>query len=226
MLKNIANTSIALAKVGSLGILKHVLFIGFSLLIFIIAIFMIGSTDAAGLPASGHTGGFGAVIGILYLFVADFWPMLLCTASLIVFPFLYFTLINKSIIHAALFQLWKKNLEGWFLTKIKGYSEKYFSGGNKLSNINDKATLKLKLISDVKNDKTNSRWQRKILSFLLKKIKLDDFDTNNPDIKLSDFLLLKATSFVENLGKPSNKPLLITFGIHVILIILAILLNN
>ncbi|QWX84149.1 hypothetical protein H0I23_00430 [Cellulophaga sp. HaHaR_3_176] len=227
MIKNIAESSIAIGKEAGKGILKHILFIGFSLILFIIAIIMVGVTEGgAGVPASGHTGGAGAAIGLLSLFVIDFWPMLLCITSLLLFPFLYFSIINKSIVHASLFKLWKKNLEGWFITKIKEYSAKYFSGENKASIINDKATLKIKLIQDIQNDKTNSRWQRKIFSFILKKVKLDDFDATQPDAKLSDFIVEKAINFVSDLGEPSSKPLFIVFGSQIVVLILAIVFNN
>jgi len=223
MLNNIANTSLALAKVAGKGVLKHVFFIGFSLCLFIFGLFLFNSSGEGGTSASGHTGIFGAIIGVFYLFTVDFWPMLLCTTSLLLFPFLYFTLINKGIIHGALFQLWKKNLEGWFITKITNYTDKYLSGNNRISNINDKATLKLRLIKDIKNDKENSRWQRRILSFILKKVQLDEFDTNNPDAKISDFLVMKATEFVSDLGEPSNTPLYLTFLIQIAVLILVMI---
>jgi len=227
MIKNIADSSLAIAKIAGKGILKYIVFIGFSLLVFSVAVFMIGNTEGgSGISAAGHTGIFGAILGVLYLFVLDFWPMLLCTTSLVLFPFLYFTLINKGIIHTSLFQLWKKNLEGWFISKISNYSTKYLSGENTVSKINDIASVKLKLASDIKNDKTNSRWQRKILAFILKKIKLDDFDTNNTDEKISDFIVNKAVTYISDLGEPSNKPIYITFGVHLILIVFAIVFNN
>ncbi len=69
---------------------------------------------------------------------------------------MYFTLINKGIIHASIRKLWKENLETWFTTKIKNYTSKYFSVGNKASTLNELATLKIKLIHDIKNDESNS----------------------------------------------------------------------
>ncbi len=226
MIKNITNSAIAIAKVASKGIFKHIIFIGFSLIIFIIAAILVGTTEGPGLSASGHAGILGAIFGIFFLFSIDFWPMLLCVTSLVLFPFLYFTVINKGIIHAVLFQLWKQNLKQWFMNKISGYTNKYFSGENNISKINDLATVKVKLISDIKNDKTNSLWQRKILSFILKKVKLDEFEANKPENKISDFLVLKATNFVEDLGKPSSKPLFIVFGAHVVLIVFAFMFNK
>lgn len=226
MIKNIANSSIAIAKVASKGLLKHIFFIGFSLLMFIVGIILLGTTDGSGLTAAGHTGIFGAIVGVFYLFVLDFWPMLLCVTSLIVFPFLYFTLINKGIIHAALFQLWKKNLESWFVDKITVYTTKYLSGANTVSKINDQANLKLKLISDIKDDKTNSSWQRRILSFMLKKIKLDDFDASKHDASISKLIVAKATGYVSEMGKPSNKPVWLLFGGQIVIVIFAIMFNN
>jgi hypothetical protein len=227
MIKNITESSKAIAKEVGKGIFKHIVFISFSLIIFVVAIILVGTTEnGAGISASGHAGSAGGILGLFYLFVVDFWPMLLCVTSLLLFPLLYFTLINKGIVQASLFKLWKQNLEAWFITQINSCTSKYFSGGNKASTLNDLATLKIKLIQDIKSDVSNSKWQSKIFSFILKKVKLADFDTSQPDSKLSDFIVNKAIEYVSSLGEPNNKPIFIVFTIQVTLLILAVIFNN
>lgn len=227
-MKKIKNSSVEVGKIAGKGFLKSILFTGICLLLFVIGLFlsMTGGESSSGTTAAGHTGLPGLFVAVFYFLINDFWPTLLCIVSLLVFPFVYNILIKKGVLRQSLYQLWKTNLEAWFVSKINALTEKFFSGNNKASLLDDKATLKLRYIKDIKEDKNTSRLHRKIFAFILKKIKLDDFDATQPDAKLSQFIVNKATHYVSEIGAPDKKPLYIALGIHLTFLILALIFNK
>ncbi|MBL3658881.1 hypothetical protein [Fulvivirga sediminis] len=200
--------------------------LGLSLMAFTIGTILVinAAGDGPGYPGAAHTGGLGAIMGVIILFSTDFWAMLLATLSLLVFPFLYLNIANKAALHGAVYLLWKNNMETWITEKFTFYVKKIVSKENSIAkNIDDKATVKARLINSIRSDQSTSKWQKKVLTYVLKKIKLEDIDTLADDEKVSDFITKKILDFVSDIGAPSNKFLIITLLIHLLLIPIALI---
>ncbi len=73
-----------------------------------------------------------------------------------------------------------------------------------------------------KEDKNTSKLQRKIINFGFKKIKLDEFDFQDENLNLADFLTNKFNNLVAETAKPSLKLLWIVIIAQIALLIASI----
>ncbi len=163
-------------------------------------------------------------MGLIALFAEDFFVMLLCVASLLAFPAVYFTLANKLAMQAAIAWLWKNNLQDWFTNKVLGYVDTLLN--SKVSTINDQATVKLRMLQTIRQDAEASRWQKKIFSFVMKKVKLDDVDFSDEQLTLSSILSGKVAGVMDDLAQPSNKMFYLALGGQCLLLVLALLFDQ
>ncbi|UII28966.1 hypothetical protein LVD15_11215 [Fulvivirga maritima] len=172
MKKIITDVSKVLAKSFFKWFTTLALGLGLSFITLIIAVILIYFTEqhSSGISASAHTGIMGAIMGLIYLFASDFWATLLATLSLIVFPFLYLNIANKAALHGALYLLWKNNMEGWITEKFTFYTRRLVNKENSVAQkIDNKATVKARLINSIRSDQSTSKWQKKVLTYVLKK---------------------------------------------------------
>lgn len=224
------NTLSSIAKAGSKAFLKwifvFILGIAFSLICLVTGYFLLMNTEAAMSHGSSSAGGLGAIIGLIGLFSVDFWPMLLITTSLLVFPFLYILIGNKVAIQTAVYSLWKSKGFDWLQPKINGYFEKLtLKQPNWLKSISSAAVLKLQLLDSSRKDATSSKWQKRILHFLIKKTKMNDIDWQKEDLEVKDIISQKINTSIDSVAKPSFKYFWLCLLVQLVLLILAFVLD-
>lgn len=218
-----------IAKVGSKSIIKWITIYALgtivSISLFFISLFLLRESSISGNSGAAHSGA-GAIAGILMLFTVDFWPMLLATVSLLVFPIIYFIIANKLSIQTALSTIWKNNLQNWFSDKIRIYVDKKIENTTIINQLDDYVSLKLNLLNDIKKDTETSRWQKRILSFIMENLTLDIVDFSDKEIKLSAILAKKVDDIITDFTQANNQLFYIALCIHFFFLILAIIFNN
>lgn len=120
-------------------------------------------------------------------------------------PILYIILGNKYIITKIIHRLIKDKSEGAIdivLDKVLAkFKEKQPDGLKKGA---DLGLAKLKLLNQLKSE-TDNIWIKKVLSFGLKKIQLDDVDLSQENIAFSDIIKTKTINVLHDTTKPSRK---------------------
>ena len=192
----------------------------------VIAIILLGDNSGGGFPASAHAGILGAVMGFIFLFMVEFWTALLLTVGVLV-PVLFIILANKNAIASAVYNVWKYKVADFIEPKIDFYINKMLQKQpGFLKNITEWSVVKVKLLDTINNDSQTPKLQKRIIKFVLKKIKMDNVDLKNPDTNLSAILSLKIRQFIEGFAEPDLKLVWILVGIDIVLIILAFVFNQ
>lgn len=192
----------------------------------VIAIMLLGDNSGGGFPASAHAGILGAVMGFILLFVIKFWTALLLTVGILA-PVLFIILANKNAIASAVYNVWKYKIADFIEPKIDFYIDKIIQKQpDFLKNITDWSVVKVKLLDTINNDSQTPKLQKRIIKFVLKKIKMDDVNFKDPNTNLNSILSLKIKQFVAGFAEPDLKLVWILVGIDIFLIILAFVFNH
>jgi len=192
----------------------------------VIAIILLGDNSGGGFPASGHAGILGAVMGFIFLFMVEFWTALLLTVGILV-PVLFIVLANKNAIASAVYNVWKYKIADFIEPKIDIYIDKILQKQpDFLRNITDWSVVKVKLLDTINNDSQTPKLQKRIIKFVLKKIKMDDVNFKDPNTNLNSILSLKIKQFIAGFAEPDLKLVWIIVAIDIVLIILAFVFNN
>ena len=184
------------------------------------------------IAAHGGAGGgkFAAIIlavqEFIRLSIMDPYPMLLAITSSSVMLYVYFAVASKYSLSAAFSDIWNSNLSSWFSDKLTSYINKLSVKSKTVSKVDNKATEKLRLMQSIKNDKSTSKWQKRLLRFVLKKIKLNDTTFSDSETKFSEVLQEKIKIAAEELARPSKKLIYLAYGVHILIFILAIVFDN
>lgn len=192
----------------------------------VIAIILLGDNTGGGFPASAHAGILGAVMGFILLFVVEFWTALLLTVGILA-PVLFIVLANKNAIASAVYNVWKYKIADFIEPKIDLYIDKILQKQpDFLKNITDWSVVKVKLLDTINNDSQTPKLQKRIIKFVLKKIKMDDVNFKDPNTNLNSILSLKIKQFIAGFAEPDLKLVWIIVGIDIVLIILAFVFNH
>ena len=192
----------------------------------IIAIILLGDNSGGGFPASGHAGILGAVMGLIFLFMVEFWTALLLLVGILA-PVLFIILANKNAIASAVYNVWKYKIADFIEPKINFYIDKILQRQpDFLRNITDWSVVKVKLLDSINNDSQTPKLQKRIIKFILKKIKMNDVNFKDPNTNLNSILSLKIKQFIEGFAEPDLTLVWIITGIDVVLIVLAFFFNH
>ena len=205
-----------------------VAFIGAIIMIvdIIIAVILFGDNPGGGFPAAAHGGILGAIVGFFVLFTVEFWTALLLTVGILA-PILFIILANKNAIATAIYNVWKFKLADFVEPKIDFYIDKILQKQpDFLRNITDWSVVKVKLLDTINNDSETPKLQKRIIKFVLKKIKMDDVNFKDPNTNLNSILSLKIKQFIAGFTEPDLKLVWIIVAIDIVLIILAFVFNN
>lgn len=149
------------------------------------------------------TGGHGN----LYAFIVDLYLNEICGFILFIgtpiFAFLYIIIANKITIQTIIHNLWKNKMESYISSKVVFFVDKLTTANDWTSTISNGAILKLKLLEANRNDVENSKIKKRIINYLFTKIKLDDIDFTNKDLKMSEIITYKLNNFISEKVKPS-----------------------
>jgi len=192
----------------------------------IIAVVLFSDNPGGGFPAAAHGGILGAVFGFFFLFMVEFWSALLLTVGILA-PVLFIILANKNAIASAVYNVWKYKVADFVEPKIDFYIDKILQRQpDFLKNITDWSVVKVRLLDTINKDVQTPKLQKRIIKFILKKIKMDDVDFKNPNTSLSSILSFKIRQFIEGFAEPDLKLVWIIVAIDIVLIILAFVFNH
>ncbi len=152
------------------------------------------------------------------LFSCNFFAFIL-VFGMPIFIILYVVIANKLSIQNAIYLLWEGKAGNYVTDKFNDLMLKITEKEGWRKNISDKVVLKAKLLQTAKEDKDTSRLHKKIISFGLSKVSLDDVDFSDENVNLASILTDKFENFMSDLAKPSMK---IFWGLVLLQIILLI----
>jgi hypothetical protein len=123
-------------------------------------------------------------------------------------PILYLTLGNKYIVSKIIHRLIKDKSESTITPLLNRVLTKFKNNQPDAIKIGaDLGLAKIKLLDQVKSE-TDNKWLKKVLSFGLKKIKLDDVDLSQNNIAFTDIIKTKTITALHNSTEPSRKAIL------------------
>lgn len=187
-------------SIGSRVIGKWILMVALGTLLTII-LFGVALAHTAELAGGGHGNIYAFTIG---LFLTDFCAFLLIFGGP-VFIFLYILIANKTTVQTAIHLLWK-NKAGEYITKHVGAITKALvNEKTKAHQITNQAMLKAQLVQKIQVDPNTTKLQRRVITYGLKKIKLNDIDFQKEDLHLSDIIEHKFYNFISEAVVPSWK---------------------
>ena len=179
-----------------------------------------------GSPA-GHAGIFGAIAAFIALFAANFWPALLLTLNIALFPAVYFILANHAALKTALRESWKGKLSDAFEVKILVYLEKLESIQPQwLQRASDRSMIKMRLLQSSQSDAQSSKWQKRILAYGIKKAGLDEVDFSPENLNPSAVIATRIHQALSDAVEPSSLGLWLAVLSQIILGILAWILGH
>ncbi|KAJ1499945.1 hypothetical protein HMI54_011241 [Coelomomyces lativittatus] len=217
-MKIIGKSTLKFVMVVALGI-------ALCLLSIIVSYYSLSHQPDAG-STMGHVGHTGSALAMMLAwFSLDFWSAILFFSSLLIFPFLYFVLANQAAVQTAIYQIWSNKLSDWVAPKVDQYLQKLEAKQpNWMKHTSDKALVKLKLLEANKTDNQTPQLQKKVISFLLKKVKLDDVDFQKDSITITSILSEKLVETLNEFAAPSNTFLWIVFGAHLLLFLIPLII--
>lgn len=190
-----------------------------------ISIILFGNNGDSGYAGARSGGIISIVLTFLLLFLTDFWTALLLVIS-ILFTTVYFMIANKYALGITIYKIWQLKANDFLRRKIEAYNGKLSTiSPHWLKEVGSPVKAKLKLMDQVSKYKESSFFQKRILRFGLKMIKLDDVDMTQDNISFSEIIYNKIDQQISNMSKPSLKWFYITIVFHFSVIILALLFS-
>jgi len=199
---------------------------GFSLgmIFFIVSLFLLYDSGDGG--HATHTGSFmSLILEFLRLAITDPFPFALCVMSVAMIPLSYI-MATKFSLNAAFYDIWNGSLKEWFFAKIIDYVEIAKSNSNILNSTDNFVTNKVRIIQAIREDEESSSFQKKLLTFIMKKIFLEDADFSDPNVKYSDIIIKRLELTAHELSYPSRVNVYYLYLFHFILLVLALVFNN
>lgn len=192
----------------------------------IAGLILFGGHNTAGVPAAGHAGGAGAVLGIFVLLLQNFWASLLLLVSIAGFA-VYASLASKYGLQKAMYLAWENKLGEALLAKLSGWLDKIWPDKTAApKDLPDATLVKSNLKQAVKQDTGTPRIGKRILNYALKKVYLDDIDFKNPALDFKGIIIQKIRDFISGRLEPSRKAFLVVAVLHILVFVLAIVLGR
>lgn len=164
---------------------------------------------------AGHSAHVSAIPFLVLTFFARPIGSILWYLTCIFSPFIFFALGNKYILSKLANKLITDKSESLIHPLLDKVLMKFKTKQPEvLKNSGDFTLNKLKIIEDIKNDKTENKWLRKVIVFGMKKIQLDDIDFNQDNQNFYDIIKIKTVQSLKNISEPSRKSIWITIAIQ------------
>lgn len=197
--------SAKLISIAFLSFLKISLLPAFSTILVISIDFILLSKDIN----SGHSAHVSATPFLVILFSSKPVGTILWFLTIIVSPFLFFTLTNKYVISKLSHKLINDKSESIILPILDKFLSKFQEKQPKvIRTIGDYTHNKLMLINSIQRDQSENKWLKKIILFGLKKIQLDDIDFNQEGQNFYEIIKLKTIQKLKEISEPSKKIIL------------------
>lgn len=193
----------------------------FSFVCLLVSIMLLGNNKGPGSTA-GHAGGAGAVIALLTVFITEFWSGLLFITSFICL-IIYIPVANKYALQRAVQLVWQYNLADNIADNINKYFTKLTAKSpGWLKQIDNQATLKIKLMDEASHDPDTGKVQKRILRWCLKKLSADDINLKESESTLPVLLAEKIRSKIADAVEPSMQLFWIIFSLQLVIMALAV----
>jgi hypothetical protein len=185
--------------------------------VFIIAIiFLAKNIDA------GHSAHVSAIPFLIMVFMNKPLSSILFL-GIFFSPFLIFALGNKYIISKLINKVIKDKSEVY----LEPFIDKMFSKFQEkqpdlIKKGADASLVKLKLINQIKAESEN-KWLKRIITFGLKKIKLDEVDFSNQKVSFSEIIKTKLITALHEFSEPSKKGIFIILGLQWLFLLIIVL---
>ena len=209
-----ASAVFSFLKINILGAVSTVL------VVILEFIFLTKNIDA------GHSAHVSAIPFLLMMFFTYSVGSILWYLTCLVSPYLFFVFGNQYIIKKIISKIVTDKSESLihpffdlFLTKFKDKQP------NVLRNSGDFTLNKLKIIQEIKNDKSENKWLKKILVFGMKKIQLDDVDFSKENLNFYEIIKTKTIQSLQSVSEPSKNAIWISVGIQWVILLFIWLTN-
>jgi hypothetical protein len=191
----------------------------------IMAIYLLGNHPGY---AGARAGGIGALLALFVLFTVAFWSSLLLVLSIAGFV-LFPSLASGYTLKKTIFLVWDNKLGDFFIEKISSYLDKVLLRIAEQKNASD-ATLKKESVKElkleVKKDGNTSKLQKRLLNFLLAKVRLEDIDWQAPKEKIKSEILARFKGYIGEKLLPSKLWIRLAMILPVVLMILALIYDR
>lgn len=191
----------------------------------IMAIYLLGNHPGY---AGARAGGIGALLALFVLFTVAFWSSLLLALSIAGFV-LFPSLAASYTLKKTIFLVWENKLGDFFIEKISGYLDKVLLRITSLKEASD-VTLKKESIQElklaVKKDGDTNKLQKRLLNFLLKKVRLEDIDWHAPKEKIKNEVLARCREYIGEKLLPTTLWIRLAMVLPVVLMILALIYDR
>jgi len=196
-----------------------------SIICLIVSIVLISNNPSLGF-AGARAGIVGAIMAIPYLFVVEFWTALLLFGSIGAMVF-YVSFAATYGVQKAIQLTWDSKLGDVLMSKLEQYLSQIFDRKNKPEiEQQDVTTIKRNVVLEIKNDKDNSTIQKRILQYLLKRVKLNDIDFASKDLNIKAIIIGKVKEFVADKVQATMQPFWIVFVLQSIVLVLALVFDH
>ncbi|WP_136668069.1 hypothetical protein [Flavobacterium sp. H122] len=164
---------------------------------------------------AGNSGHVSAIPFLVMTFGARPIGSILWYIVILGSPFLFFALGNKYV----LTKLANRIIVDKSDTLLNPVLDKLFNKfkanqSNTIKSAADYSMNKLKLIENIKKDKTENKWLKRIIVFGMKKVKMDDVDFNKEGQNFHDILKLKTIETLKDISEPDKTIIWITLGVQ------------
>lgn len=167
-----------------------------------------------------HTNGQATIVTLLLLRPFSFGLTLL---TMIVAPFLIFTLGNKYIMLRVINRLISEKGEDILFPILDNiFSKIKLSQPKLIENGIEESKLQLKFLQEIKNSKEN-KWLKKIVIYGLKKVDLNEIDFNDESISYSEIIKSKIIEKLKDISKPSRLFFYSILGWQILILLLTII---
>lgn len=119
------------------------------------------------------------------------------------FIFFYIVMAQKVSIQNSIYLLFQSELGDQIISALIGAVDKITQKKGWHSDVLDQAMLKAKVLQAVKDNPETSGFQRSILQYGFRKVRLDDVDFQDENMNLSILLSAKFRQFFAGITKPS-----------------------
>ena len=169
---------------------------------------------------AGHSGHVSAIPFLVQTFLARPIGSILWYLVCLVSPFLFSALGNKYILQKLAYKIITDKSENVINPLLDRILQKFkIKQPEVLKNTGDFSLNKLKLVQEIKNDKSENKWLRKIITFGIKKINLDDVDFHQENLNFFDIIKIKTLQSLQNISKPSRKIIWLVITIQWLILI-------
>ena len=207
-------------KIGGKAIVKwlFIFIMGNTLTLTIFLIALYTNLQLAG-------GGHGQVVALFMGLLTDNIFAFILIFGAPGFIALYFVIANKVSIQNIIYLLCESKAGDYVSDKVGAIAGRITDKEGWRNEISNKAILKARLLQASKSDPETSKLQRKVIGYGFEKIRLDDVDFQDENVKLSTILQTKFRNFISDTTKPSLKLFWGLAFVQIILLVCSFVIN-